>query len=65
MYKCTVANTNVDFYFNESHTDGDIRSWTPFDIKQAYDYMAKMRNIHNQWENIRIQRLQNENTLHR
>ena len=65
MYKCTVVNTNVDWYFNESHTNNDIRSWTSFNVEQAYEYMAKMRHTHNEWEKIRTQRLKNENTLYR
>ena len=65
MYRCTVGNTKIDWYFNESHTDADVRSWVPFDIKQAYEYMVKMRNVHNEWEKIRVQRLKNENTLYR
>ena len=65
MYKCTVVNTNVDWYFNESHTNNDIRSWASFNVEQAYEYMAKMRHTHNEWEKIRTQRLKNENTLYR
>ena len=65
LYKCTATSTSQDWYFNESHLENGIRNWSPFDIKQAYEYMVKMRQTHNQWENMRIQRLKNENTLHR
>ncbi len=65
LYKCTLANTNVDFYFNESHTAGDIRAWNTFNVEEAYKYMVQMRKTHNEWEKIRIKRLRNENTLYR
>mgnify|MGYP003642134812 CR=1 FL=1 len=57
-YKCTASNTNVDFYFNESHINNNIRNWGKFDVNLAYTHMAKMREMHNEWEKIRANKIQ-------
>jgi hypothetical protein len=57
-YKCTASSTNVDFYFNESHLNNNIRNWGKFDVDLAYTHMAKMREMHNEWEKIRANKIQ-------
>ena len=57
-YKCTTQSTNVDFYFNESHLNNNIRNWGKFDIDLAYTHMAKLREMHNEWEKIRANKIQ-------
>ena len=55
IYKCSYRSTNSDFYFNESHSvDNDIQKATPFNTEIAYDRFVQMCNLHNQWEDIRI-----------
>jgi hypothetical protein len=57
-YKCTANSTSVDFYFNESHINNNIRNWGKFDIDLAHTHMAKMREMHNEWEKIRSNKIQ-------
>ena len=56
-YRC--ENMDKQFYFNESHIKNQ-NSNTPFSIEQACQEMASFRNQLNNWEHIRIQKIQQE-----
>ena len=56
-YKCTAANTDPNFYFNESHLNNNVRSWTKFTLEDAYGHMATMRELTNKWEKLRSEKL--------
>lgn len=56
-YRC--ENMDKQFYFNESHVKSQTSN-TPFSIEQACEEMANFRNQLNNWENIRVQKIQQE-----
>jgi len=56
-YKCTALNTEVDFYFNESHLNNNVRNWAPFTVEDACNHMLHMRNMLNDWEKLRSDKL--------
>jgi len=56
-YRC--ENMDKGFYFNESHIKNQ-NSNSPFSIEQACEEMVNFRNQLNNWENIRIQKIQQE-----
>ena len=56
-YKCTAQSTDVNFYFNESHLNNNVRNWSKFAIEDAYDHMANMRKITNDWEKLRADKI--------
>ncbi len=61
-YKCTANNTNVDFYFNESHVNNNVRNWRPFNVEDACELMLGMRKIINDWEKARGDKLRSMST---
>lgn len=56
-YRC--ENMDKQFYFNESHIKNQ-NSNTPFSIGQACEEMASFRKQLNNWEHIRMQKIQQE-----
>jgi len=51
-----VKNSEDDYYFNESHMPS-MNKHEPFNFIQAGKELAQLREIWNNWENIRVQRL--------
>ena len=56
-YKCSASSTIPGYYFNESHIDNNVQTWARFTVKEAYESLVQMRNLHNRWETIRAQQL--------
>ena len=54
-YRC--ENMNKDFYFNESHKKTQQTN-SPFSLEDAYNEMINFRRQLNNWENIRVQKIQ-------
>lgn len=54
-YRC--ENMDKGFYFNESHLKGQ-NSNSPFSLEQACEEMVNFRNQLNNWEQIRMQKIQ-------
>jgi glycosyltransferase involved in cell wall biosynthesis len=57
MYRSSVSLYIPGYYFNDfAHPDLE-RRYEPFDIKKAHEIFVNMRNVMNQWENARAQRI--------
>lgn len=57
-YRSSMSLHIPGYYFNEfSHPDMEKR-YEPFDIKRAHEIFVNMRNVMNQWEQMRIQKIQ-------
>jgi hypothetical protein len=57
MYRSTMSSTIQGYYFNEySHPDMEKR-FEEFTIEKAFQMCLNMRNLTNEWENVRAQRV--------
>jgi hypothetical protein len=56
-YRC--ENMDKQFYFNESHIKSQ-NSNTPFSMQQACEEMVNFRNQLNNWEHMRVKKIQEE-----
>ncbi len=56
-YRC--ENMDKGFYFNESHIKNQSSN-SPFSLDQACEEMANFRNQLNNWEQVRMQKIQQE-----
>ena len=52
-----LSKIDVNFYFNESHLNNNVRNWSSFSVKDACEHMLHMRKTMNDWEKLRIQKL--------